>query len=179
MIVLGIDPGLASCGWGIVRRTPSRLQHIAHGCVTSKPDDGTDYERARELVSRLWDEVWQALFPVGDAPTVETLPIAFEGWAAYGLPTGQQAHQVGLVIGCLLAQPGRVECVGRAQDWRVAIGLRRDASKSDVATRVRAVLGMARVPTPEHAADALAVAIVAATRTQIDRAAGAGGATHG
>ena len=33
MIILGLDPGLAATGWGIIESTGNRLRHIAHGTV--------------------------------------------------------------------------------------------------------------------------------------------------
>ena len=38
MIVLGIDPGTASLGYGIVDRTGGRLRAVDHGCFTTSPD---------------------------------------------------------------------------------------------------------------------------------------------
>ena len=38
MIVLGIDPGTASLGYGIVERTAGRLREVVHGCLTTSPD---------------------------------------------------------------------------------------------------------------------------------------------
>ena len=38
MIVLGVDPGTASLGYGIVERTGSRLREVDHGCLVTSPD---------------------------------------------------------------------------------------------------------------------------------------------
>ena len=40
MIVLGIDPGTAALGYGIVERTGSRLREVDHGCLVTSPDLG-------------------------------------------------------------------------------------------------------------------------------------------
>lgn len=37
MIILGLDPGLAATGWGIIEASGNRLRHIAHGIVRTKP----------------------------------------------------------------------------------------------------------------------------------------------
>ena len=34
-IILGIDPGLANTGWGVVRQSGARLQCLAYGCVST------------------------------------------------------------------------------------------------------------------------------------------------
>ncbi len=44
-IILGIDPGLANTGWGIVMQQGQRLSCVAYGCVTTSKDD--------ELAARL------------------------------------------------------------------------------------------------------------------------------
>ena len=38
MIVLGIDPGTAALGYGIVERSRGRLREIDHGCLVTSPD---------------------------------------------------------------------------------------------------------------------------------------------
>lgn len=39
MIVLGLDPGLAATGWGIIEASGNRLRHIAHGTVRTRPTE--------------------------------------------------------------------------------------------------------------------------------------------
>ncbi|TLM76686.1 MAG: crossover junction endodeoxyribonuclease RuvC, partial [Actinobacteria bacterium] len=39
MIVLGIDPGLANTGWGVVESAGSRLKCLAYGCITTRARD--------------------------------------------------------------------------------------------------------------------------------------------
>ena len=46
MIVLGIDPGLANTGYGIVRRAGSRFEVLAHGTIRTKAATPTE-EHAR------------------------------------------------------------------------------------------------------------------------------------
>lgn len=38
MIVLGLDPGLAATGWGVIEASGNRLRHIAHGTVKTQPN---------------------------------------------------------------------------------------------------------------------------------------------
>lgn len=45
MILLGLDPGLRSTGWGLIRASGNRLSHVANGCVRSEP--------SRSLAERL------------------------------------------------------------------------------------------------------------------------------
>ena len=39
MIVLGIDPGLARLGYGVIEKTGNRATHVTHGCITSSRGD--------------------------------------------------------------------------------------------------------------------------------------------
>jgi crossover junction endodeoxyribonuclease RuvC len=47
MLILGVDPGLNRCGWGLVLSEGSRLSHVAHGVI--KPS------AQQQLASRLHD----------------------------------------------------------------------------------------------------------------------------
>jgi crossover junction endodeoxyribonuclease RuvC len=45
LLILGIDPGLNRCGWGLVASEGSRMSHVAHGVITPK--------QQQQLASRL------------------------------------------------------------------------------------------------------------------------------
>jgi crossover junction endodeoxyribonuclease RuvC len=47
VLILGIDPGLIRCGWGVIASEGSRLTHVAHGVIKPSP--------AQQLASRLHD----------------------------------------------------------------------------------------------------------------------------
>ena len=155
LLTLGVDPSHAHLGWGLVSRAHGRLECLAHGEIVTAPDDGSEYERARAVVARLWEDVAEH--------TSEPPDVWYEGWCSYGRANGKQAHSVGVVIGALLAAPGRVTCIGRAQDWRRACGLAPTASKREVAARVQSILGL-HERLGEHESDALAIAIVGSGR---------------
>ena len=38
MIVLGIDPGLATLGWGVIEAQPGRQKLVDYGCILTTPD---------------------------------------------------------------------------------------------------------------------------------------------
>jgi crossover junction endodeoxyribonuclease RuvC len=40
MRILGLDPGLSRMGWGVIDMAGTRLVHVAHGVIVSKPADG-------------------------------------------------------------------------------------------------------------------------------------------
>jgi len=38
--ILGLDPGLSAMGWGVIEMAGTRLSHIAHGVIATKPSSG-------------------------------------------------------------------------------------------------------------------------------------------
>jgi crossover junction endodeoxyribonuclease RuvC len=36
--ILGIDPGTATMGWGVIRQEANRLRYMQHGAITTPPD---------------------------------------------------------------------------------------------------------------------------------------------
>lgn len=54
-LILGVDPGLNRCGWGLIRSEGARLAHIAHGVIKPSP--------AQPLAARL-HEVFEGLSAV-------------------------------------------------------------------------------------------------------------------
>lgn len=155
--VLGVDPGLASTGWGLVRVDGSRVSHVAHGCLRTSPDD-PEALRVGFLASGLRDVL--RVYPY-------VRVVAVERWAHYRAnEAGSDAHmKLGLAIGAALAacalQGVGVEQSNDAQGWRRAIGLGRSATKAEAQERVRMVLGLREVVRPVHASDALGVALAA------------------
>lgn len=155
VVVVGLDPGLAALGWGVVRRVGSQRVHVAHGAMTTAPADGSDHARVAALAVSL------RLLLGLHRPAV----VAVERWVVYGQSETTQAHTIGLVLGMIVAvcagEGVRVASTHRAQDWRRALGLAATATKAEAQVRVALALGMQAMPRPQHAADALAVAMVA------------------
>lgn len=156
--VLGVDPGLASCGWAVLSVEGRALSLVAHGCVVTSPDDGDDITRAVSVASAVGDV----------ARAHEVKRVVSEAWRHYEQSDATTAHTMGLVVGAL-AMAARACGVEfregpRAQEWRVALGLPRTATKAQCQERVRAALGLAKVIKPQHASDAASLAMVAAMR---------------
>lgn len=147
MIVLGIDPGLANTGWGVIERRGSRLACLAYGCVTT--DRGRSVaERLREI-HRAISEVIGRYAP--DECAVEN--VYFGSNASSAFATGQ-ARGVALLAAASLVigeyGPGEV---------KMAVVGTGSADKAQVQYMVKAILGLPHAPRPDHAADALAAAI--------------------
>jgi crossover junction endodeoxyribonuclease RuvC len=147
--VLGIDPGTAACGYGIVHESGGRLRATCHGWWPTSPRERlearllTIFEGVRELIAE-------------HAPDAVALEESFVGADA------RIALSVGQARGAVLvaASSAGVVCAeyAPASVKQAVCGYGR-ADKEQVGRMVRAILGLDEVPTPNHAADALAVAI--------------------
>jgi crossover junction endodeoxyribonuclease RuvC len=146
--ILGIDPGLARMGWGAIEIAATRLTYIAHGVLTTRPDD--------DLAVRLLF-LHDALLDV--LARVEPQALAIEQAFVHKDPSAAmklgQARAVAMLAGArsglIVAEytPNAVKkCV-------VGVG---HAGKEQVQAMVRRLLPAARVESAD-AADALALAI--------------------
>ncbi len=152
MIVLGIDPGTAAVGYGVVDSGGPGLRGIAHGCLTTSPD--------LSLPERL------LLVHDGVAALVrEHAPQVLAVERIYFQQNAQTAIAVGHARGVILlvaAEAGIPVVEATPNEVKQAVTGSGAADKRQVQRMVRTVLGLASDPRPDDAADALAVAIWAA-----------------
>jgi crossover junction endodeoxyribonuclease RuvC len=147
--VLGIDPGTAACGYGIVHHSNGRLRALDHGWWQTRPA-----ERLELRLKTIFDGV-TALIEV-HRPDAVALEDSFVGADARTALSVGQARGVVLVAGaragiaCTEYPPARVK--------QTVCGYGR-ADKAQVSRMVKTLLALEAPPTPSHAADALAVAI--------------------
>jgi crossover junction endodeoxyribonuclease RuvC len=149
MLVLGIDPGTASTGYGVVRADGSRLTTLDAGVISTRP--GVPLER------RLAD-IYARLGELLD----EHRPAALAIEELYFGANVRTAFAVGQARGVVLLAAGQRGIPARAytpQQVKAAVCGNGRAAKDQVGRMVARLLGLAAVPTPDHAADALAVAI--------------------
>lgn len=161
MTVLGIDPGLAQTGFGVITAESSRFRRVHHGAVYTDADQETGdrllkiYRKIREIIqtyrpdmagveSLFFARNISSAFPVAEAKGVIMLALAQDG-----VPVGEFPP---LEIKQAITGSGR-------------------ADKRQVQELVRVLLGLQEIPRPDHAADALAAAIcchnVMATRARL------------
>lgn len=157
MIVLGIDPGLAALGWGVLSAEGARFRYVAHGCVrTARGELGASADTATRT-----REVLQAVetFIETHQPGV----LAIEEFRYYGFaPTSML--QLGQVVGGLveLCRARKLELRQYpARTVKRSVAGSANAGKAQVQQIVTRLLGCETVR-PQHAADALAVAMTAA-----------------
>jgi crossover junction endodeoxyribonuclease RuvC len=160
--VIGIDPGTASCGYGIVHERDGRLRAIDHGWWKTPPG-----ERPELRLKTIFDEVVALI--EAHQPDAVVLEESFVGADA------RTALSVGQARGAVMvaAANAGVECAEYppARVKQTVCGYGR-AEKQQIQKMVKAILGLAAEPTPTHAADALAVAICHALAPPLLRIAG-------
>lgn len=149
MIVLGIDPGTAATGYGVIEERGSTLRALALGVVTTRPgvDPGarlaTIHERVRELV-------------LAHRPVCVAVEELFVGPNPRSIMAVGQARGAALVACGTLGVPVAEYSVSVIKTAVCGYGR---ADKPQVGQMVRAILALDRIPASEHAADALAAAI--------------------
>jgi crossover junction endodeoxyribonuclease RuvC len=163
VIVLGIDPGLANTGYGVVqRRAPGHLVALDGGCVRT-PTTSSPEERLR----RIHDAVTSLI--ADHAPDAVALEALFFGVnAASALAVGQ-ARGVAMLAA---AQRGLPCHDYTPQQVKGAVCGSGRAAKEQVQRMVQTLLGLTELPRPDHAADALAVAICHANHAPLRAAKG-------
>jgi crossover junction endodeoxyribonuclease RuvC len=149
VIVLGIDPGLANTGYGVVVRRDGRLLALDGGVVRT----GAELPQERRLA-----EIHAAI----DALLREHRPDAVALEELYFGQNVRTAFAVGQARGAAMLAAGQhgVRCASYTpQQVKGAVCGSGRAQKDQVARMVKALLGLEEDPKPDHAADALAVAI--------------------
>jgi crossover junction endodeoxyribonuclease RuvC len=157
VIVLGIDPGTAAMGYGIVERTGGRLREVDHGVLTTSADSSMP-ERLL-AIHALVDELLALHQP--DMMGVERL---------FFSRNVQTAFAVGQARGVVLlaaAQHGTPVLEATPNEVKSAVAGYGAADKEQVQRMVQLVLGMTELPRPDDAADALAIAIWVANTARV------------
>ncbi|MGC8951184.1 crossover junction endodeoxyribonuclease RuvC [Chloroflexus sp.] len=149
MRALGIDPGTATMGWGVVERDGNALRLVDVGALTT-PAGMPQPERLLQLYNGL-RAIIERLQP--DTAAVEEL---FFGKNVNTALTVGQARGVALLA---LAQAGIPVCEYKPTAVKQAVAGYGGADKRQMQEMVRLTLGLAMVPRPDDAADALAIAI--------------------
>jgi crossover junction endodeoxyribonuclease RuvC len=163
MIVLGIDPGTASTGYGLVWSEGARLRALEHGVIETAA--GVPLERR---LADIHAAIGELLDRSGaDALAVEEL---------YFGANVRTAFAVGQARGVILLAAGQRGLDSRSytpQQVKSAVCGHGRADKGQVGRMVARLLGLAEVPRPDHAADALAVAVCDVNRAPLAAAVGA------
>lgn len=150
--IIGLDPGLASTGWGLVEFQSNRIIHIAHGCI----ETAARTERSQRLFS-IYTEIRTILeLYKPEQASIETLYFAKNVSSA--LPVAEARG----VVSMALAEQAVVVREFTPMAIKMAVAGSGAADKAQVQEMVRLILGLDSIPKPDHAADALAAALCCA-----------------
>jgi crossover junction endodeoxyribonuclease RuvC len=148
-VVMGIDPGAANLGFGVVRVEGSHMVALDGGVVETTPELPMErrlariHEALRELIA--WHE-----------PVAMAIEEVFFGKNTRSAMAVGQASGVAM----LAAAEQGVDCFSYTpQAIKMAVCGSGAAGKRQVQRMVKTLLGLPEPPSPDHAADALAVAI--------------------
>ena len=149
MIVLGFDPGTASTGWGVIEQDGNHLRALGHGCIVTSAKDDTHvrlrqiYDQARGLIRRF-------------SPDIVVLEELFVN---VNVKTALAVGQAKGVLYLAASDVHTAPCEYSPLQIKQAVTGYGRASKIQVQEMTKVILGLPRIPQPDHAADALAVAI--------------------
>jgi crossover junction endodeoxyribonuclease RuvC len=160
MIVLGIDPGTASTGYGVVQGIGSSLRALQDGVIQTRAGVALE-RRLADIHARVAE-----LLGVHEPEVIAIEELYFGANARTAFAVGQARGVVLLAAG----QLGVPSQSYTPQQVKSAVCGHGRASKEQVARMVARLLGLPAPPSPDHAADALAVAICALNRAQLAQA---------
>lgn len=149
VIILGIDPGLANTGWGVIDRVGPRCRAVAYGCITTPARQpvahrlSAIHDELREVIERYRPE----------ACAVESVYFGTNAKSAFA--TGQAR---GVALLATAERSVELAEYSPVQIKNVVVGSGK-ADKRQVTYMVRTLLSLDHDPKPDHAADALAIAI--------------------
>jgi crossover junction endodeoxyribonuclease RuvC len=149
VIVLGIDPGVANTGYGIVAHDRGRLVALDGGVIETAA--GQDAGVRLKLIHARVGELLDGYRP--DAVAVEDL---------YFGANARSAFAVGQARGVVILAAGQRDIRTSSytpQQVKAAVCGSGKAGKDQVQRMVQTLLALPELPKPDHAADALAVAI--------------------
>ena len=147
--ILGIDPGTATMGWGMIRQEGPRLRYVQHGAITTP----SSWEMPRRL-GRLFDGVAELVKGYGpEAVAIEEL--FFNTNVTTGITVGQ-ARGVAILAAY---QAGVPVAEYTPLEVKQAVTSYGRADKRQVQEMVKSLLRLPEIPRPDDAADGLALAI--------------------
>ena len=147
--ILGIDPGLANTGWGVVSQRGARFECLAYGCVSTSPS-----MPLAQRLAKIHEQIGAVIERYG--PTcvgIETVWFGQNITAAFA--TGQARGAA--LVAC--AQAGMEVGEFSPKQIKLAVVGEGGADKAQVQYMVKQLLALSDVPRPDHAADALAAAL--------------------
>jgi crossover junction endodeoxyribonuclease RuvC len=150
MRILGIDPGTASVGYGVIEENDGQVKMVVCGVIKTAPADGTTAERLQIIYSEL-NRLIDQYQP--DSAAVEQL------FFGRNITTAISVGQARGVLLLALANAGLPVAEYSPPKIKEAVSGYGNASKRQVQFMVQSMLELEEIPRPDDAADGLAVAL--------------------
>lgn len=159
MRILGIDPGIGRCGWGIVSSQKSVVSSQAYGCIETSAK-----QNVADRLKEIYDEISKLIKTYSpDVLAIEEL--FFNTNAKTAFVVGQAR---GVILLCASLNNLEVAIYTPLQIKMALTGYGR-ADKNQIGQMVKVLLKLNTIPKPDDASDALAVAITHAFSTKIQK----------
>ena len=149
MVILGIDPGYAIVGWGVIEYEHSRFRVLGYGAITTNAD--TPFPQRLQAIYNDMCYVFEKY-----KPSVMSMEKLFYNSNQKTVIDVAQAR--GVITLCAQMHNKEIFEYTPLQVKQSVTGYGR-AEKKQVMEMTRSILGLASVPKPDDTADALALAI--------------------
>jgi crossover junction endodeoxyribonuclease RuvC len=149
MIILGIDPGLAIVGWGVVEYSGSRFTTLGYGSIETPAGMETE-----QRLSLIYDGI-KTLIETYKPDHMAIEELFFNTNQTTGI---RVAEARGVIIMCAYRMGVKTFEYTPLQVKQSVVGYGR-AEKKQVITMVTMFLGLKKPPKPDDTADALAIAV--------------------
>ena len=149
MRIVGIDPGIGRCGWGVIEVESSRLKVIKYGCVETSPKLSIE-KRLKQVHGKI-SELIEKYSP--DALSIEEL---------FFNTNAKTAFVVGEARGVILlaaSQKNLPVFIYTPLQVKMSLTGYGRAEKEQIGQMVKTLLKLSEIPKPDDTADALAVAL--------------------
>lgn len=148
-VILGIDPGYAILGWGVVLASGSEVKPLGYGVIET--------DKAEEMGQRL-ATINEELIKVIEKYQPDDIAIEELFFAKNAKTAINVAHARGIVLMRAAYHSGRVFEYKPNQVKQATTGVG-SADKKQMQYMIQRILGLREIPKPDDAADALAIAI--------------------
>ena len=160
MTILGIDPGIGRCGWGVISVEKSNFKLEAYGCIetSSKKDVALRLEEIYKETTAIIKKHKPQMLSIEELFFNTNAKTAFVVGQARGVVL-LCASQNNLEIGVYTPLQVKIALTGYGR-----------AEKFQIGNMVKTILKLKNIPKPDDSADALAVAITHAFSSKVNSA---------
>jgi len=159
MKILGIDPGIGRCGWGVIENVGSKIRILNYGCI----ETSSKIETPQRL-----QEIYKQILKIISDYSPESLSIE----ELFFNTNAKTAFVVGQARGVILlaaSQKNLTISIYTPLQVKIALTGYGRAEKNQVGQMVKILLSLKVIPKPDDAADALAIAITHAFSNKFNR----------